>query len=139
MTPGNNKPDTNKWKKVAIAITKDGTISPTHFGDADQLLFAEVCQGEFRILETRPNPVKKVDEERHGSQGKLNQAAGMMKSMNIVATGRLSINFKKMRTEKNKWPFITKMNPEPFLNWLKDSLPELEEWFKDPKNTVYRM
>ncbi|MCK5878803.1 MAG: hypothetical protein KAH24_03425 [Holophagae bacterium] len=139
MTPGNNKPDTNKWKKVAIAITKDGTISPTHFGDADQLLFAEVCQGEFRILETRPNPVKKVDEERHGSQGKLNQAAGMMKSMNIVATGRISINFKKMRTEKNKWPILTKMDPEPFLNWLKDTLPELEEWFKDPKNTVYRM
>ncbi|NOY22058.1 MAG: hypothetical protein GXO70_00920 [Acidobacteria bacterium] len=138
MTPENKKSDKVQWKKAAIAITKDGAISPTHFGDADQLLFAEVCQGKLRILETRPNPVKKVDEERHGSQEKLNQAAGMMKKVDIVATGKLSGNFRKMRTEKNKWPFITKMDPEPFLNWLKDSLSELEDWFSNPDNTVYR-
>ena len=138
MSSKNNKTEKTQWKKVAIAITKDGTISPTHFGDAEQLLFAEVCQGEFRILETRPNPVKQVDEERHGSQGKLNQAAGMMKSVDIVASGRLSINFKKMRTEKGKWPFITKMEPERFLNWLQDSLPELEDWFSNQDNIVYR-
>lgn len=138
MSPGNKKPDKVQWKKVAIAITEEGIISPSHFGDAEQLLFAEVCPGEFRILETRPNPVKQVDEERHGSQGKLNQAAGMMKTMNIVATGKLSINFKKMRTEKNKWPIITKMDPEPFLNWLCHSLPALESWFNNADNTVYR-
>jgi len=62
----------------------------------------------------------------------------MMKAMNIVATGKLSVNFKKMRTEKSKWPVITKMDPEPFLDWLKDSLPELEEWFSNPDNVVYR-
>jgi len=138
MSSGKNKPEKAQWKKVAIAITKDGTISPTHFGNAEQLLFAEVCPGEFRILETRLNPVKEVDEERHGSQGKLNRVAGMMKSVDIVATGRLSTNFKKMRTEKGKWPFITKMEPESFLEWLKDSLLELEDWFNNPENTVYR-
>ncbi len=138
MSPKNNKPDEAQWKKVAIAVTEDETISPTHFGDAEQLLFAEVCQGKFRILATKPNPVKRVDEERHGSQEKLNQAAGMMKKVDIVVTGKLSGNFKKMRTEKNKWPFITGLDPELFLNWLKNALPEVEEWFKDPDNTVYR-
>jgi len=138
MSSGKNKPEKAQWKKVAIAITKDGTISLTHFGNAEQLLFAEVCPGEFRILETRLNPVKEVDEKRHGSQGKLNRVADMMKSVDIVASGRLSTNFKKMRTEKGKWPFITKMEPESFLEWLKDSLLELEDWFNNPENTVYR-
>ncbi|RLE24836.1 MAG: hypothetical protein DRJ08_00090 [Acidobacteria bacterium] len=138
MTPGNKKPDEVQWKKVAIAITEDGAISPTHFGDAEAILFAEVRPGEFKILEIRPNPVKQVDEGRHGSDGKLKKAAGFMKDVHIVATGKLSGNFKKMHTEKGKWPFITKLDPEPFLNWLIHSFPALECWFSDPNNTVYR-
>ncbi len=138
MTTQNKKTDKAQWKKVAIAITKDGAISPTHFGDADQLLFAEVREGEFRILETRPNPVKEIDEEHHGSQGKLNKASGMMKGVAIVATGKLSSNFRKMRTEKGKWPILTKMDPDSFLNWLSHSLPALESWFNASGNTVYK-
>ena len=138
MTPGKKKPDEVQWKKVAIAVTETGAISPTHFGDAERILFAKVRPGEFRILEIRPNPVKQVDENQHGSADKLNKAAGLMKDVDIVATGKLSGNFKKMRSKKGKWPFITKLDPEPFLIWLIHSLPALESWFDNPEHTVYR-
>ncbi|NOZ13641.1 MAG: hypothetical protein GXO69_08365 [Acidobacteria bacterium] len=134
----NRESDKAQWKKVAIAITKDGAISPTHFGDADQFLLAEVCKGKFRILETRPNPVKEMDEEHHGNREKLNKASGIMKGVTIMATGKPSGNFKKMRTEKGKWPIITKMEPDAFLNWLSRSLATLESWFNNPGNIVYK-
>ncbi len=138
MTSEHKESNRLQWKKVAIAITEKGNISPTHFGDATRILFAEVSPGKYRILESRPNPVRTTNEKEHGSAGKLKKATEFLKDVDIVATGKFSGNFRKMRTEKDKWPFITRMEPEVFLNWLIHSLPALESWFDDPKHTVYR-
>ncbi len=125
------------WRVVAIGITKDGRISPTHFGDADRMMLGRVRSGEYEVIDNIPSPLATM-EETHGRQKKLMYAARFLKDVQIIATAKPSINFKKLRIEKGKWPIVTAMEPEVFLAWLSENLDEVTRWYDNPDNHVFR-
>ncbi len=124
---------------VALGLSPSGEISPTHFGDSAQVLLARIDGGGVEILETKPNPVKSVKEERHGDPAKLGKAAELLKDVRVVVSGKKSPNFVKLRGEKGKWPMTAQGDPRTFLEWLAAHREEVETWFAQPENLVYQV
>ena len=125
------------WFRVAIAITDDGEISPTHFGDAERMLLARVRVNSYEIMDNIPSPLTAI-EETHANRVKLNHAGRFLKDIQIIVTGKASINFKKLRIERNKWPMVTTMLPEAFLRWLAENLEQVDRWYQKPDNHVFQ-
>ena len=94
--------------KVTIAQTQ-GHIADSHFGEADVLLFytVDTAADESVFERNEENPIKKLDEQGHGSQEKLTAAAKVLEGRQVIVSGQPSPNFKKLRknTAKSPWWF----------------------------------
>jgi len=123
---------------MAIGVTEHGQISPTHFGDADRVILARIQSGAYELLDNTPNPLK-GEEEGHAHKGKLEKAKIFLKDVQIIATGKASINFKRLQAKSGKWPVVSDKDPEALLTWLSENLDDLRAWFSDPSNGVFRI
>ena len=124
------------WTTVAIAIDENRHISQTHFGDATQILLARVKAGAHELLDVFPNPLK-GEEEGHGGLQKLEKAKTFLADIQILATGKASINFKRLRAKSGKWPVVSPLDPEALLDWLSLHLEELQAWFTNAEHGVF--
>ena len=131
-------PTQNEWLGVAIGITEQGQISPTHFGDADRVILARIRSDAYELLDNMPNPLK-GEEEGHAHKGKLEKAKAFLRDVQIIATGKASINFKRLQAKSGKWPIVTDKSPEALLAWLSENLDNLRAWFSDPDKGVFRI
>ena len=134
MGPENSK--SLDWITVAIAVDENSHISQTHFGDAAQILIARVKAGAHESLDMFPNPLKGA-EEGHGGLQKLEKAKAFLEDIQILATGKASINFKRLRAKSGKWPVVSPLDPEALLDWLSLHLEELQRWFADAEHGVF--
>ncbi len=124
--------------RVAVGLTPAGEISPTHFGEADQYLLAQVRDGGVEILQRGPNPMKTTGGEGHG-EAKLGRASEFLRDVQVVVSGKKSPNFVKLRQRKGKWPMVAQGDPRAFLEWLAAHRKEVEDWFSHPENLVYQV
>lgn len=127
----------NEWLGVAIGVTEEGQISPTHFGDSDRVILARIQSSAHELQDNIPNPLKN-EEEGHAHKGKLEKAKTFLKDVQIIATGKASINFKRLQAKSGKWPVVSDKDPETLLTWLSEHLDDLEVWFSDPDKGVFR-
>ena len=128
----------NEWLGVAIGITEQGQISPTHFGDADRVILARIRSGAIELLDNMINPLKD-EEEGHGHRGKLEKAKTFLEDVQIIATGKASINFKRLQAKSGKWPVVTDKTPEALMAWLSEHIDELRAWFNKPDKGIFRI
>ncbi len=130
-------PTRNEWLGVAIGVTEQGQISPTHFGDSDRLILARIQASAYELLDNIPNPLKN-EEEGHAHKGKLEKAKTFLEGVQIIATGKASVNFKRLQAKNGKWPVVSDKDPKALLVWLSEHLDDLEVWFSDPDKGVFR-
>ncbi|MEA2102440.1 MAG: NifB/NifX family molybdenum-iron cluster-binding protein [Thermodesulfobacteriota bacterium] len=124
---------------VAIGLDKQGEISCTHFGDSEEILYAEVMKGSVRLLEKNVNPVMEFDEEKHGDQAKLNAAHDILGNATIIVAGKMSPNFRQMRKKKDRMPIVSARTLDETLDYLKASLEEIIAYFDDPENIYLKI
>ncbi len=95
--------------KIAIGRT-NGKVSDSHFGDSDELLFYSVNleTGEVEFERSVENPIKKLDEQGHGSEEKLRAAAEVLEDRSVIISGKPSPNFKKLKEKYGKIPVVVR-------------------------------
>ncbi|MBW2702310.1 MAG: hypothetical protein JRF33_15935 [Deltaproteobacteria bacterium] len=132
-------PTQEEWLGIAIGITEQGQISPTHFGDADRVILARIQSGAFELLDEIPNPLKDEEEdEDHGNRKKLKKAEAFLENIQIVATSKASINLKRLQTNSGKWSVVSNKSPEALLSYLSEHIDNLQSWFSNPDKGIFR-
>jgi len=116
--------------KVAIAQTQ-GHIADSHFGESDALLFytIDTATGESVFEGSKENPIKKLDEQGHGSQEKLLAAAEVLEDRQVVVSGQPSPNFKKLKEKYGKIPVVVRSTDD-----VEQILAKLTAYFKQVRS-----
>ncbi len=114
--------------KVAIA-EKEGKVSNTHFGDSEKILFYTIDLEKNTIEYEKhiSNPLKSI--EGHARGEKLKKAMEILKDREIIASGKPSPNFKKLKENHNKIPIVVQStdNINIALARIADTIKEMKE------------
>ena len=97
--------------KITVAIAQtQGHIADSHFGDSDTLLFytIDTATGESVFEGSKENPIKKLDEQGHGSEEKLTAAAKVLEDRQVIVSGQPSPKFKKLKEKYGKIPVVVR-------------------------------
>ncbi|WP_188020335.1 NifB/NifX family molybdenum-iron cluster-binding protein [Deferribacter autotrophicus] len=122
---------------IAIALDKNGNLAKTHFGDADFIQYIQMENGEITFSEKKENILKNFNEEKHGGHGKMKFAAEVLQDVKIVISGAMSPNFKRLKTNANLYPIVSKKDLENTIQYLKDNLQKIMKFFSGKENLVY--
>lgn len=125
-------------KKIAIALDKNGDIAKTHFGDADHIYYLQITdKNELVFLEKKENILKTFEESGHGHDKKIVFAKEVLKDVQFVISGAMSPNFKRLKHKAGIYPIVTNKNLEDTINYLKNNLSKIYEFFTEDDNLVY--
>ncbi|BBB31994.1 iron-molybdenum cofactor-binding protein [Thermotomaculum hydrothermale] len=119
-------------EKIKIAIAeKDGKVANSHFGDSEKILFYTIDLENNTITFEKEikNPLKDFKEEKHGSEEKLKNALEILKDREVIASGKPSPNFKKLKEKFGKIPVVIQStdNINISLARIADTIKEIKE------------
>ena len=125
--------------KVAVAIDSKGDITQTHFGDCKTIVFAEISEEGYTVLERTRNLLRQDNDGDHGDLRKLKTARDLLHEVCILVAGRMSPNFKKLRLQDGKMPVISTQSMAQTLEYLTANLSRVVAHFENPDNIYLKI
>jgi predicted Fe-Mo cluster-binding NifX family protein len=128
-------------KRLILVFSSDDgtTMLDDHFGEGkDFYLYAIDEQGNYKLIEARPNTSPDEEGNAHGLEEKRVAVLDILNEANVIVSRQLSPNLIKMRDKAQVQPILTDIESiEVFLREFKGYFNQIFDMVENRKQGIF--